>query len=543
MHIPTVATIHRLILTCLVSAVSFGAAHDVLAHSNAAQTTPERFYTHTAVSGDTLIKIAQRYLVDRNNWALLQKINTGTNPNRIPVGKPIRVPVSAMRAEFVAPVVMSVRGKVDANGAAATIGQKLNEKDKLKTGDDGFVTIKLADGSTLTVQSKSAVEVERARQLANTNGVGDSIVRVESGRIETQVTKQNAAARYEVRTATSNMGVRGTMFRVGSDASGQRGQSEVVEGAVGVTSAASSADGLNLSRGFGTIVEAGKAPLPPVKLLTAPDLSALPANTTETNMTVNVTAVAGAGAYRAQAALDRGFTQLVADTVSPTPAILLQDLPDGEVFVRARAIDKLGLEGEDAVKSIAVSARPFAPALTAPAANAAIGGGNIAFQWSAQRDAASYRLQVSSETSFAKTVVDANSIATTKFLPEKPLASGVWFWRVASITTSGKVGPFGQTQKFLVQPTQVVVVTPEISGGQARLRWKAEGAQRFQFQLAKREAFRDIVIDRIVDQPEILVDQLAKNVYFFRVRVVDDTGNAIGAWSEMQAIEIFNGFF
>ena len=62
-------------------------------------------------------------------------------------------------------------------------------------------------------------------------------MKLESGRIETGVAKQkNSGARYEIRTPTSNMGVRGTMFRVGADESGKRGQGEVVEGLVAVTS-------------------------------------------------------------------------------------------------------------------------------------------------------------------------------------------------------------------------------------------------------------------------------------------------------------------
>jgi hypothetical protein len=117
--------------------------------------------------------------------------------------------------------VVAVRGQVEANNQMLVAGQTLAERDKINTGDDGFVTIKLADGSTLTIQSKSSVELERTRQLANTT-VGESVVRLERGRLETAVTKQNAAAKYEVRTPTSNMGVRGTMFRAGTDESGKK---------------------------------------------------------------------------------------------------------------------------------------------------------------------------------------------------------------------------------------------------------------------------------------------------------------------------------
>jgi hypothetical protein len=504
----------------------------------------ERYYTHIAKAGDTFGSLAQRYLADTKNWMLLQRANSIANPKRIPVGTNVRIPVSAMRTEIAAATVVSTSGSVSANGKTATVGQKLNESDKLDTGENGFVTIKLADGSTITVQSKSAVQLERTRQLANTGGVGDTVVRVNNGRIETNVSKQNAAARYEVKTPMATMGVRGTIFRVGTDPATNRGQSEVVEGAVGVTGASAGANApastaLNLSQGFGTVVETGKAPLPPVKLLPAPRFNGLPAESAQTAVNVVLVPVEGATRYRAQAALDRGFTQLVADEATTAPNITLTNLPDGKLFVRARAVDGLGLEGLDSTNEITIAARPVPPKLTLPANAQGVSSGSVNFQWQSSTEASAYRVQVSRDAAFANTAVDASGVRVTNFTAESPLQVGAWFWRVASVDAKGKVGPFGETSRFTIQAAPLLV-TPEVSAGEARFRWQADSGQRFQVQLSRRESFRELIVDRVVDKPEVLVDKLPKNVYFFRVRPVDENGNGVGAWSETQSIEVFN---
>lgn len=495
-----------------------------------------RVYVHSAKPGDTLGELAQRYLIDKNNWALLQRVNKIANPNRIPIGTPIRIPVAAMRTEAAPATVLSVSGNVQTNGAPTKTGEKLNEKDKLATGDDGFVTIKLADGSTITVQSKSAVELERARQLANTGGVGDTAVRLQNGRLTTNVTKQNGAARYEIKTPTANMGVRGTVFRVAADASGTRGQTEVVEGAV--SAAATSGAAVGLEKGFGTIVEANKAPLPPVRLLAAPTLPSLPATYDATTLRLTLASVPSAPAYRAQAALDDAFTQLVGDVTSATPSIELPNLPDGRVFVRARAIDGQGLEGLDATTAITIAARPIPPVLAEPKTGARFTSGAVTMTWVAAPGAAQYRVEVARDSAFTASATQSPAIATTTFTPGRALDAGTWFWRVRSVDASGKAGPFSASQQFVIAPASFVI-KPVVDGAEARFVWQAQAGQRFQVQLARNENFQQIIADRVVDKPEVAFDKLPKDVYFFRVRAVDDAGRAVSEWSTPQSVEVF----
>jgi hypothetical protein len=510
---------------------------------NAASPDAERMYVVKAAQGDTFLRMANRYFTNRKNWAPLAKHNPGMDPMRIPVGASVRMPVSAMRADVAGATVLAASGDARSDGAMLTAGQTVKEGNKLTTGEDGFVTIRLADGSTITVQSKSAAALERTRTLANTS-VGESVVRLESGRLETAVAKQNAAARYEVRTPTSNMGVRGTVFRAGADSAGTKAISEVVEGAVGLASSRDTpAAGIALNAGFGSVVEAGKPPSAPVKLLDPPKLGVPTDAQTRNEVTVRVEPVAGAKAYRAQVAEDAGFQQLVAETVSTLANVTIGNLPDGVLKLRVRAIDAQGLEGLDASASVTIAARPFPPTPQSPVKGVIISGTEPELTWVADAAASKVRVQVAADAAFTKPLMDERTSGTR--VAATGLAAGQYYWRMATIDATGKEGPFGAAETFSVRRDRLRVV-PVLSSSAAQLTWRGEPGVSYQYQVSRRDSFREILQDRIITDSTITIEKLPKSTYFVRVRVVGtgSTPEAVkepGEWSEPQAVEVFSG--
>jgi len=503
----------------------------------------ERIYVHTAKSGDTFLKLAARYLFDPTNWAVLTKYNPKVDPFKIPIGYAIQIPVAAMRAEASGATVVSVRGQADVNGAKLTAGQRLNERDKLNTGDDGFVTIRLADGSTLTVQSKSAIELERTRRLANTS-VGESVVKLERGRLETSVTKQNQAARYEVRTPTSNMGVRGTVFRAGSDAAGKKAFSEVIEGLVGVAAGIEApAGGLALQSGFGSVVEAGKAPSEPVRLLPAPALPQIPGTQIRAAISVSFPVVEGATAYRAQVALDKTFQQLIGEVLVSRPVVEFTDLPDGELQLRVRAIDAAGLEGLDAATRVTISARPLPPKLNSPVAGGQVSVGETRFGWDASAGATAYRFQLAANEAFVPVLVDQAAIGTTSYAVNLTFGSSRFFWRVAAIGADGQPRPFSEARDVVVRSSKLKI-TAVVGGSVSQLKWTGGNDETYQYEVSRREDFADVLRSRVTQQSALLLEGLSKGGYFVRVRVVgtgSTPGNIknAGEWSDPRAIEVF----
>ena len=87
----------------------------------------EPVYVHQAVRGDTLIGLGRRFLVDPKRWPEVQRANDIRNPNRIPVGSAVRIPLRLMRTEAASATVLGVTGEVRTAGQAVAAGQPVGE--------------------------------------------------------------------------------------------------------------------------------------------------------------------------------------------------------------------------------------------------------------------------------------------------------------------------------------------------------------------------------------------------------------------------------
>ena len=512
----------------------------------ASTATDNLYYTHSAKAGDTLIHLAKRYLIKPQNWQSLQKLNKIADPHRIRPGTAIRIPLGDMKTTAAIASVVSLEGPVESTAGTLKVGSAISEGQGIKTGENGFVTLKLADGSTLVVQSKSQVRLEVARTIANTGGVPVTRATLESGRVEAKVAKVqkrgDAAGRFEIVTPTSNMGVRGTEFRVASDADGKASRGEVLEGIVNVADAAATKN-VNLTAGFGTVVAQGKQPSQPVKLSAAPDLQATAKLQERVLLRFKFAESSGASGYRAQVAADSGFTDLRAEGVFKTAEAKFADLADGAYFLRVRAIDNNGIEGSDAVTPFRLKARPEPPFTSAPANKSKFSGDTATFNWASASEAASYRFQLARDATFATLVADEKSHGGVTYTPAAKLTPGEYHWRAASVRKDGDNGPFGDVQSFTLKPVPAVPNPPKDEGGRIGFSWGAEPMQRFEFQLARDATFKNLVMEKTLDKPEISIDKPGEaGIYFMRYRATDPDG-FVAPFSSAQSFEVKGNYW
>jgi hypothetical protein len=526
--------------TTIASALLMMSSAGFSAAAPAPAQPPDRFFEHTAVAGDTLIGLANRYLKEPAKWQPLQKLNNVADPRRIKPGSKIRMPIDLMRTEPSPARVIAAEGPVESAGGKLAVGATVNEGSEIKTGENGFVTLQLADGSTIAVQSKSQVKLDNARVLANTGGVQSTRVSVQSGRVESSIRKpQGSPSRYEISTPTSNMGVRGTRFRVSADEGGKTSRSEVLEGVVGVAGATSVASNeLALTAGFGTSIEQGKPAAPPVKLLPAPDLKSAPTLQERTLTRFKFEALPEAAGYRGQVATDAGFVNLVADDVFKTPEAKFASLADGNYFLRVRGIDKQALEGTDATVGFKLKARPEPPFASFPPNKGKVAAQSVEFKWSEATEAGSYRFQVASAADFASVITDEKKVTGAAFTPTQPLTPGVYFWRVSSVRPDGDAGPFGDVQSFTLKPMPAAPNPPKEEGNRVTFTWGGEEGQTFDFQLARDATFNNIVSQSKLTKPEIVVEKPRESgTYFMRYRAIDPDG-FVGPYSGSQKIDV-----
>ncbi len=470
---------------------------------------------------DTLIGLAESLFEDPDAWPLVQRLNRVANPRRIPVGSVLRIPVRLLRKVPREGQVIFVAGEAMADGSAVSTGDRVREGSRLQTGAKSFLTVELPDGSRLTMQPRSRLRIEDLHGFKGFDEAQRASFDVEAGRIETDVQPQTGpAARYRIHTPTAIIGVRGTSFRVASD--GDVTRAEMREGSVAVTGNAPRDKSVKLEAGFGLVAKAGKPLPPPVALLQAPALSSLPGLFERPLMVFELEPVSGAVGYRGQVATDTAFTRIVADARSALPELKIDGLPDGDYYLRARAIDSRGLEGRDAQTAFRLKARPEPPFVSTPRAGSKVNAGEVAFTWSRAEGAATYRFELSRNEDLSSPMVAEHEL--TEPAHSLSLEEGTYFWRLASTRADGDQGPWGDPVAVTVRPPMAAVPPPAFDDTSMYFAWGGEPGQRFEYQFADDDRFESIVATGTVDAPELRMDKPAPGAYFLRVRAIDPDG-------------------
>ncbi len=497
----------------------------------------EAVYPHTTAEGDTLIGLGRRFLVNPASWPELARVNRVANPNRIPTGTLLNIPLRLMLVESAPAVVTAVSGEArNAAGVPVTAGQSLPEGSELRTGD-GNATVRLVDGSLLRLRASSRLQIDLSQRLPRV-GIVRSGVRLEQGQIEVQA--QPAAAGqpgFRVGTPQGVLGVRGTEFRVTADGVQSLTRGEVLEGAVAADGAAGQ-PGQVVKAGFGVVVDRTGAVAPPVALLPAPDLTQLPALQERPLVRFTLPAQAGASAYRSQVSRDSGFEQVLVDSRSPSTELRIADLPDGDYVLRVRGEDAQGLQGVNAEHRFRLKARPEPPLPSAPAPRAVFSGQRVEFAWAVNPDARSYRLQVARTEDLSMPVLDLRGLTERK-AAQTGLAPGVYFWRLASERSASDQGPFGAVNRFELRPLPAPLQPPKVGEQSIQLSWEGLPGQTFEVQFAREASFTVLLLERKVDVPSLELELPGSGRFHVRLRARDSDG-FIGPFTTPQQFDIPN---
>lgn len=320
-------------------------------------------YEYRVQQGDNLTSISRNYLAQPRAWAQLQGINGLKNPNYLRPGSIVKIPATLIKYTPSRATVLSVNGTVEGSSGKLLQGATVGEGERIQTAPNASVTLKLADGSVLTLQPQSQLELGQLREYPSFGVVG-TLLRLLTGRLENMVSKRNhAIGRYEVVTPTATGGVRGTNFRVATD---EATRSEVLEGEVAMRGNRKPDELTPVPAGFGTKVDVSGTVAKPVALLPAPSLNGAPASFDPKALRFTFAAVPGALQYRAQIFSDDSYRAVLREAVSERTEVAFNDLPEGDYAMRLRAIDGNGLEGYNAQYGFKVRAVPLPAPAPAP---------------------------------------------------------------------------------------------------------------------------------------------------------------------------------
>lgn len=507
----------------------------MVAGSGAVAAADEMAYR--ARPGDTLIGIGERLLARPADWPKLVRPNRIADPNRIQPGREIRIPVELLRSTAATATVVHAAGEVRAGAVRIEKGAELPEGSALTTGGDGNATLRLADGSLLNIQRGSEMKLERMRTYPGTEFVR-SEVRLDAGRVEANArARAPGASRFEVRTRLATAAVRGTDFRVNAGIDGKTTVAEVLAGTVALGGGVQAgADAVMLAAGFGSVVDENRVPRPATPLLPAPDLSGLAALQERVVVRLRFAGTPRAQAYRIQVADDADFRSVVREEILRSTDVRISGLADGEYHFRARAVDAAGLEGRDASAVFRLKARPEPPFASSPGPRGKVRAGEVILEWTANPDAATYRLQIAEDDTFRNPVRDESGLRDTRYALSG-VKFGNYFWRIASTRGTGDNGPWGDAQAFSFLPPPANPEPPSEAADSFAFRWPGEPGQRFLLQIASDEAFARIVTSLETNEPSARIARPQPGIYFLRVRATDPDGY-VGPFTRAQRFEV-----
>jgi len=487
--------------------------------------TPE--WRYTVRPDDTLIGVAARYLAKPGDWSRVQRHNRIANSHRLTPGSALRIPLAWLRHEPAPATVVAVSGQVrvslpDAAERALLAGEQLSSGAVLSTAANSSATLRFADGSVMVLQPAARLSLDTVSVYAG-GGMVDTRLRLQQGRVEVSANPGRApGSRLQVITPSAVAAVRGTRFRVSAEAAVTR--EETLEGVVGL---AASGQQVSVAAGQGTLAEMGKPPRPPVALLPASDVSSLPARIDTLPMRFTLPAQSGAVSWLGQLAEDAQFQNLLLETSSARPQLSFGDLPDGRYMLRVRAADEQGLQGRDAVHAFELDARPFAPLLTAPGTRVRIA--QPEWQWSGVVGANGYHIQVARDAGFADILL-AEQAGDTRLKPSKELKPGGYYWRVASVDTTGQ-GPFSPPQRFTYDPLpgapDLNLAAPVFAKGSLTLAMPAPPAGlQYDLVLSRDAERKQVVWKGMSPDGKMQAAPVEPEKYYLAARLVEADGTA-----------------
>lgn len=483
---------------------------------------------YTTQRGDTVIGLSRQLLTEPARWRELARANALRDPNRITPGQVLRIPLAWVRSEPAPARVVAVGG--DVRGDVA-VGQALPEGASVATGPGGNVAVQLVDGTLLKLRGDSRLQLTESRRLPIA-GATRAGAKLDAGRVEVEAGHAGAGLPgFRVRTPQGVLAVRGTSFRVDSDSAAALTRGEVLQGTVAV-------DAQPVPAGFGSVVDATGHVTPPVPLLPAPDLQALPALQERVLLRFSLPPCDGARAWRGQVARDASFETVVAEVRSTTPELRFADLPDGDWLLRVRAIDGQGLEGRDAELRFRLKARPEPPLPSTPAPGAVLYEAHVDFGWAANAEAARYRFQLADERGFDAPLRELPDLATTSAAVDA-LPPGHYRWRLRSVRPDGDLGPWGDARAFELRPPPPVPPPPRVDDHAMHFAWDGQPGQRFDFQLARDAAFTAGLVSQELAGPQLDLPLPGSGRFWVRLRVRDPDG-FIGPWTTPQSIDLPN---
>jgi len=210
----------------------------------------------------------------------------------------------------------------------------------------------------------------------------------------------------------------------------------------------------------------------------------------------------------------------------------------GAHFYGVTSLDRNWNESD--ISNVVEIAPPVHPQLISPANGEPGLSDSIALRWNYADGAASYRIQLSDNSSFSTIIADISGIDDTTYIMTGLEGQKSYWWRMASVNPSGSStlsAPFSFTTGFPVSPAlQYPANNSSGIGIDVDFYWqKSFAADSYNLQVARSRDFTEASmvanIEGLTDTTALINDLAINSFHFWRVKALNNLGSS--NWSEV----------
>jgi hypothetical protein len=493
--------------------------------------------------GDGLINICKKYLEDPQQWTEVARVNRFKNPDRIYPGQTLIIPASLLKGTPLEARVTFIKGEVILQDKENEGWTKLNLNDRvkqgstIKTGDRSAVEITFEDGDSFFLKPNTTLGLTSAQKKGAFYRIRK--IFLQKGRtLVRAIPSTGTKSSFEVSSRNAVAGVRGTEFRASVDPEDTT-RTEVLKGVVGLEAMNQRVE---VKEGEGSLVRKGEPPLKPRQLLPPPAPVDLEPLYRMMPLRFKLAGIEGANLYRVMLARDKDIKDVVQEKlIKPSETLEITGIEDGTYYWQSLSIDDLGIEGLP-LRPVAIKVRvnPQPPFIEFPTDGAGYKKKTLTFKWLKVKDASRYHVQVAEDPGFNTLIEDRKDIPSPECMVRNLNFQRHWF-RISSIAEDGYEGLWSDPLSFSVLPPPPAppLEKPEVDQKEILIRWRDLGKGiHYQFQMSRDEGFKEIIVARDLEKPEIKVQKPEEiGTYYVRTKGIDPDGYA-GDFSLPQSFEV-----
>jgi len=225
----------------------------------------------------------------------------------------------------------------------ALIGDLFKEADGIKTYKKSFANLSFVDGSQVVVNPQTVAVIRKSRIDKLDKSVDTQISLNDGGLLAKLSAQGKDKGNYVLNAGSSQTQLKSQNFLAEAEGSKRvkltnyDGTAEVNAHEVSIT----------IHKNEGTIVEPGREPIQPVKLVDPPELLWAKPDTIiyQDSLMIPFLPKNRARSYRVETSSSRTFDENVHSYTTHSTSVLLQNIPIGIRYVRVQSVDSLGLRG------------------------------------------------------------------------------------------------------------------------------------------------------------------------------------------------------